>query len=62
MIFYIDDEFHCYSEAAEGLREVESDFFDGREELLPAYYFVPDGEVRTREDGLQFTGEMVIPV
>ena len=62
MTIYIDTDCKCYAEAAEGLREVETDFFKGKcKELIEAYRYVPLGEEWTREDGVVFYGEMVSP-
>ena len=60
MTIYIDNEYKCYASAAEGRRETETSFFDGKcPELVECYRFVPEGETWTREDGEVFTGEMV---
>lgn len=62
MTIYIDNDYKCYAEAAQGLREVETDFFKGKcQELIEAYRYVPLGEEWTREDGVVFYGEMVSP-
>lgn len=56
MTIYIDNDYKCYVSAAEGRREVETDFFDGKcPELIESYRFVPEGETWTREDGEVFT-------
>lgn len=60
MTIYIDNDYKCYVSAAEGRREVETDFFDGKcPGLIESYRCVPEGETWTREDGEVFTGEMV---
>lgn len=60
MTIYIDSDYKCYVSAAEGRREVETSFFNGKcPELVESYRFVPEGETWTREDGEAFTGEMV---
>ena len=60
MTIYIDSDYKCYVSAADGRREIESSFFDGKcPELIESYRFVPEGETWTREDGETFTGEMV---
>lgn len=60
MTIYIDNDYKCYVSAAEGRREVETSFFNGKcPELVESYRFVPEGETWTREDGEVFTGEMV---
>ena len=62
MTIYIDDEYRCYTQNDGTMREVETDFFDGKcTELIEGYRFVPDGETWTREDGELFTGEMIAP-
>ena len=61
MTIYIDNEYKCYVSAAEGRREVETSFFNGKcPELVESYRFVPEGETWTREDGEAFTN-MVSP-
>lgn len=63
MKIYIDDEFRCYTKSAEGRREQECSFFDGKSErFIEGYRYVPAGEVWTRNDGVQFTGEMISPI
>lgn len=62
MTIYIDSVFKCHVSAAEGRREIETSFFNGKcEEWIESYRFVPEGETWTREDGEVFTGEMVSP-
>ena len=62
MTIWIDDSFKCYTEASDGLRAVETDFFDGKcTEFIEGYRYVPEGEEWTREDGEVFTGEMISP-
>lgn len=62
MIIYIDSDFKCHVSAAEGRREIETSFFDGKcKEWIESYHFVPAGETWTREDGEKFTGEMMSP-
>lgn len=62
MTIYIDSDYKCYVSAAEGRREVETSFFDGKcPELIESYRYVPEGETWTREDGEEFTGEMISP-
>lgn len=58
MTIYIDSDYKCYVSAAEGRREVETSFFNGKcPELVESYRFVPESETWTREDGEVFTGE-----
>lgn len=62
MTIYIDSDFKCYAELYADRRTVETDFFDGRcREYIEGYRFVPAGETWTREDGVQFAGEMATP-
>lgn len=62
MTIYIDNDFKCYTTAAEGRRAVETDFFEGKcKQFIEGYRFVPAGESWTRADGEVFTGEMVSP-
>lgn len=63
MVIYIDPDFKCHSTNPDGvLREVSSDFFDGKcETFIGGYRFVPSGESWTREDGTVFHGEMIAP-
>lgn len=62
MKVYIDDEFKCHTQAADGLTAVETDFFDGMcAAYIEGYRFVPAGKTWTREDGAVFSGEMVAP-
>lgn len=62
MLIYIDTDYKCHVEDAEGLRAFDVPFFDGK---CPAYIegtrFVPPGETWQREDGEIFTGEMISP-
>lgn len=62
MTIYIDSEFKCHAEAADGLTAVEATFFDGKcRKFIEGYRFVPEGQEWTREDGIVFKGEMVTP-
>lgn len=62
MKIYIDNEFKCHATSGSGLTEAESTFFDGKAvEFVEGYRYVPAGQTWTREDGTEFTGEMVSP-
>lgn len=62
MTVYIDNDYKCHAEAAEGLIAVEVPFFDGKcKRFIEGYRYVPDGETWVREDGVEFTGEMIAP-
>lgn len=62
MTIYIDADYKCHGEPAEGLIAVETPFFDGKcERFIKGYRYVPQGETWTREDGVVFQGEMIAP-
>lgn len=62
MNIYIDSDFKCHASNDGMMREVQTDFFDGKcQTFIEGYRFVPAGESWTREDGEVFTGEMVAP-
>lgn len=62
MKVYIDSEFKCHVSPGEGLTEVEVSFFDNKcNEFIEGYRFVPPGSTWTREDGVEFAGEMISP-
>ena len=62
MTIYIDSDYKCYISASEGLRAIETNFFDGKcPEWIESYRFVPEGETWTRDDGEEFRGEMTAP-
>lgn len=62
MKIYIDLDFKCHASNDGTMREVQTDFFDGKcREFIEGYRFVPAGESWTREDGEVFHGEMVSP-
>lgn len=62
MTIYIDADFKCHTEAAEGRIAVETSAFNGKCKMyIEGYRFVPAGSEWTREDGVVFKGEMVTP-
>ena len=62
MIVYIDSDYKCHAEPAEGLRAVEDKFFDGKcSRFIEGYRFVPQGETWVSEDGEEFSGNMITP-
>ena len=62
MIVYIDKEFKCHVNPAEGLTPAEDAYFDGKcAAFIEGYRFVPSGENWTRSDGTVFHGEMIAP-
>lgn len=59
---YIDAEFKCHITDSGGLTAVETDFFVGKcDAYIEGYRFVPAGQTWTREDGVEFDGEMIAP-
>nr|DAS28421.1 MAG TPA: hypothetical protein [Caudoviricetes sp.] len=62
MTIYIDSVFKCHVSAAEGRREIETSFFDGKcEEWIESYRYVPAGETWVESNGVMFHGEMIAP-
>ena len=63
MKIFIDSEFKCHTADPSGdLREVETDFFDGKcSAFVEGYRMVPEGAVWSRSDGMVFPGEMIAP-
>lgn len=59
---YIDSDFKCHVTNADNLTAVETDAFDGKcDAYIEGYRFVPAGETWVREDGVEFSGEMISP-
>lgn len=62
MTVYIDADYKCHAENGEGRAAVATDFFDGKcAEFIGGYRLVPEGQSWTREDGVEFHGEMIAP-
>lgn len=62
MKIFIDNDCKCYAIAAEGRREFDTEFFDGKcGAFVEGYRYVPPGETWTRADGVTFAGEMISP-
>ena len=62
MKIYIDNDYKCHVSNDGTLREIETDFFDGKcDAFIEGFRFVPEGESWTRPDGVVFQGEMVSP-
>ena len=62
MKIYIDKDYKCYAADDGTMTAVETDFFDGKcKEFIEGYRYVPSGESWTREDGVEFRGEMIAP-
>ena len=59
---YVDSDFKCHMTASEGLPPVETSAFDGKcDAYIEGYRFIPAGQTWTREDSVQFAGEMTSP-
>ena len=62
MTIYIDSDFKCHTEPADGLTAVETEAFAGKcPAYIEGYRFIPEGEVWVRADGVRFSGEMAAP-
>ena len=62
MAVYIDSDFKCHVSNDGTMREIQTDFFDGKcDAFIEGYRFVPSGESWTRSDGAVFYGEMISP-
>lgn len=59
---YIDSDFRCHTAPGDGLTAVETEAFDGKcDTYIEGYRYVPAGQVWIREDGVEFSGEMISP-
>lgn len=62
MVVYIDSDFRCHVNQADGMTAVETDFFDGKcTAFIEGYRYVPDGQTWANSDGITYAGEMVSP-
>lgn len=60
MTVYLDDDFRCHVETAEGLTPYDTDFFDDKDpSVIPLYRVIPLGSSWARSDGVVFYGEMI---
>ena len=60
MRVYLDFDFCCHLTNDGTMREVETDFFDGKcTTFIEGYRLIPAGESWTRRDGIVFHGEMI---
>lgn len=61
MRIFIDHDFKCHAEPAEGLRGIDVPFFDGKcHAFIEGYRYVPAGEI-WHNKGTDFRGEMIYP-
>lgn len=59
---YLDTAFRCHVAPGDGLTAVETADFDGKcDAYIEGYRFVPGGKTWVREDGMEFSGEMIAP-
>lgn len=58
---YLDSSCRCHAMPADGRISYETDFFDGREELIKYYMIIPLNGSWTSENGAVFVGEMICP-
>lgn len=62
MTIYIDNDYKCYVSPTDDCTAIETDCFDGKcQSYIEGYRFVPSGKTWTRDDGVQFSGEMIAP-
>ena len=59
---YLDADYRCHSASKKGRTAFKTSLFAGREELIPYYRLVPEGETWVRRDGTVFEGEMWAPI
>ena len=59
---YLDSDFKCHISGDDTMTAVETAAFDGKcDAYIEGYRFVPSGKTWVREDGVEFSGEMVAP-
>lgn len=62
MTIYIDHDYKCHVTDDGTMTAVETDAFDGKcETYIEGYRFVPAAQTWTRDDGVEFAGEMISP-
>lgn len=62
MTIYINNDYKCHVTDDGTMTAVDTTAFDGMcEEYIEGYRFVPAGQTWTRNDGVEFTGEMISP-
>ena len=62
MTVYLDVEWKCHISGDDTMISVETAAFDGKcDAYIEGYRFVPSGKTWTREDGMEFAGEMIAP-
>jgi hypothetical protein len=62
MTIYIDNDYKCHVTHHGTMTAVKTDVFDGKcAAYIEGYRYVPTGHTWTRDDGVEFTGEMISP-
>lgn len=62
MTIYVDSDFKCHLTDDGTMTAVETAAFDGKcDTYIEGYRFVPGGKTWIREDGVEFSGEMIAP-
>ena len=62
MTVYLDADWKCHISGDDTMTAVETAAFDGKcDTYIEGYRFVPGGKTWVREDGVEFSGEMVAP-
>nr|DAW28825.1 MAG TPA: hypothetical protein [Caudoviricetes sp.] len=62
MTIYIDNDYKCHIADDGTMTAIEADAFNGKgAEYIKGYRYVPAGQTWTREDGVEFSGEMIAP-
>lgn len=62
MTVYFDLEYKCHVSNDGTMTAVDTDAFDGKcDAYIEGYRLVPAGETWTRDDGVEFSGEMIAP-
>ena len=62
MTIYIDNDYKCHVADDGTMTAVNTNVFDGKcDAYIEGYRFVPAGQTWTRDDGVEFAGEMISP-
>lgn len=62
MTIYIDNDYKCHVADDGTMTSVDTDAFDGKcTAYIEGYRFIPAGQTWTRDDGVEFPGEMIAP-
>lgn len=62
MKLYVDGDYMCHVNHADGRIEIETDIFDGKcDQYIEGFRLVPEGRTWIRDDGVVFEGFMLAP-